>query len=253
MRPMRTREEFERVVRLAVSGRNHSQIARETGISRTTIRTWLRDGPPVGRNPRNGSGLSDPFPWLTRHAYVYLLGLYLGDGHLAEMKRGVYMLRIFLDAKYPRVVAEAATAVSLVNPSGGVGVQSPKHAQMKVVCGYSKQWPTLFPQHGPGMKHTRRIELELWQREVCGRFPHRLLRGLIHSDGCRSINTIRHARRTYRYPRYQFSNRSDDIRAIFCEYCDQLGIEWRQMNRWTISVARRASVARLDELVGPKR
>jgi hypothetical protein len=31
-----------------------------------------------------------------------------------------------------------------------------------------------------------------------------------------------------------------------------LGIEWRVMNRWTISVARRASVARLDEFVGPK-
>jgi hypothetical protein len=31
-----------------------------------------------------------------------------------------------------------------------------------------------------------------------------------------------------------------------------LGIEWRAMNRWNISVARRASVAQLDEFVGPK-
>ena len=27
----------------------------------------------------------------------------------------------------------------------------------------SKHWPCLFPQHGPGRKHTRKIELEQWQ------------------------------------------------------------------------------------------
>lgn len=42
------------------------------------------------------------------------------------------------------------------------------------------------------------------------------------------MNTIRHPTKTYAYPRYQFSNRSDDIRGIFCEYCDQVGVEWRR-------------------------
>jgi hypothetical protein len=79
-----------------------------------------------------------------------------------------------------------------------------------------------------------------------------LLRRLIHSDGCRSLNTIHHPKKTYSYPRYTFSNRSDDIRGIFCDACDLLGIEWRVMNRWNISVARRDSVARLDEFVGLK-
>ena len=82
--------------------------------------------------------------------------------------------------------------------------------------------------------------------------PDLLLRGLVHSDGCRFINTVRHGEKTYSYPRYCFSNRSDDIRRIFCDACDQLGIEWRVMNRWNISVARREAVARLDEFVGPK-
>lgn len=88
---------------------------------------------------------------------------------------------------------------------------------------------------------------------LCRRFPDRLLRGLIHSDGSRYTNTIRHHARTYRYPRYEFSNRSGDIRAIFREYCDQLGIEWRRMNRHSVSVARRTSVAELDRIIGPKR
>lgn len=88
---------------------------------------------------------------------------------------------------------------------------------------------------------------------IADRYPTRLLRGLIHSDGTRGLNTIKHPKKTYSYPRYQFSNRSADIRAIFCEYCDKLGIEWRQMNRFDISVARADSVARMDEFIGPKR
>ena len=57
----------------------------------------------------------------------------------------------------------------------------------------------------------------------------------------------------YAYPRYQFCNASDDIRQMFCDACDAVGVEWRRMNARNISVARRASVARLDEFIGPKR
>jgi hypothetical protein len=91
-----------------------------------------------------------------------------------------------------------------------------------------------------------------WQRKIVECHPGRLLRGLIHSDGCLSVNTIRHPKKTYVYPRYLFSNRSDDIRRIFCDACDQLGIEWRVMNRWNISVARHESIALLGEFVGQK-
>jgi hypothetical protein len=120
------------------------------------------------------------------------------------------------------------------------------------VTNSSKQWPCLFPQHGPGKKHERRIELTDWQLVLVKQHSPELLRGLIHSDGWRGTNRIRHGEKTYEYPRYTFSNRSDDIKRIFCDACDLLGIEWRVMNRWNISVARRESVARLDEFIGPK-
>jgi hypothetical protein len=58
--------------------------------------------------------------------------------------------------------------------------------------------------------------------------------------------------KSYSYPRYQFSNRSDDIKRIFGEACDRLGVEWRPWGRWNVSVAKRESVALLDEFVGPK-
>jgi hypothetical protein len=41
--------------------------------------------------------------------------------------------------------------------------------------------------------------------------------------------------------------------GIFGRACDQLGIEWRPNNPFSLSVARRGSVAPLDEFVGPKR
>jgi hypothetical protein len=53
------------------------------------------------------------------------------------------------------------------------------------------------------------------------------------------------------YPRYHFSNVSADIREILGGR--PAGIEWRPKNRWSLSVARRGSVALLDEFVGSKR
>jgi hypothetical protein len=56
----------------------------------------------------------------------------------------------------------------------------------------------------------------------------------------------------YAYPRYQFSNRSDDIRRLFTDTCDKLGVEWRPWTRFHVSVAKRSSVALLDSFIGPK-
>jgi hypothetical protein len=114
----------------------------------------------------------------------------------------------------------------------------------------------MLPQHGVGVKHRRTIALTDWQWQMIGSDPRGLVKGLLHSDGCRAMNTIHHdlpsGRRTYAYPRYLFSNVSTDIQGIFTDALDILGIAWRR-NRWnSISVARREAVAALDEFVGPK-
>jgi hypothetical protein len=80
-----------------------------------------------------------------------------------------------------------------------------------------------------------------------------LPRGLMHSDGCRFVAAQRVGGKTYRYSRYSFSNKSDDIRAIFCEHVDLLGIGWTRPNASQIAIDRRAEVAKLDEFAGPKR
>jgi hypothetical protein len=123
-----------------------------------------------------------------------------------------------------------------------------------------KHWPCLFPQHGPGRKHNRRIELEPWQAAIVEEHPGRFLRGLFHSDGCRVTNwterVVAGERKRYEYPRYFFSNKSDDIRKLFADTLDKVGVEWTTLARgsdpFNISIARKASVALMDAHVGPK-
>lgn len=120
----------------------------------------------------------------------------------------------------------------------------------------SKHWPCLFPQHGPGRKHERKIELESWQQVIVAEHAGDFARGLFHSDGYRGINRVRRALadgdRWYEYPRYLFVNHSADILRLCGEALDGLGVDWRFSKPTTISVARRDAVARLDEFVGPK-
>jgi hypothetical protein len=56
----------------------------------------------------------------------------------------------------------------------------------------------------------------------------------------------------YSYVRYFFTNHSEDIRRIFSEHCEQLGIRVTQSNHRNLTVSHRDSVALLEEFVGPK-
>ena len=120
-------------------------------------------------------------------AYCYLLGLYLGDGHLVLLKSNTASLRLYLDERYALLTAAARNAIARTAPRASVRS--------------------------------------------------------FHKPGCD---------RTYEYPRYFFSNLSDDIREIFCTHCDLLGIHWTRSRYRDISVSRRRSVALLDSFIGPK-
>ena len=102
---------------------------------------------------------------------------------------------------------------------------------------------------GPGRKHDRPIRLEEWQQGVVDRECHAFIRGLIHSDGCRVVANDRGVLSV----RYHFSNKSEDIKRIFCENLDALGIHWTRPCDRQIAVYRKGCTARLDEFVGPKR
>ncbi|MEO8437259.1 MAG: transcriptional regulator [Chloroflexota bacterium] len=175
-----------------------------------------------------------------------MLGLYLGDGMLTLARRDVWKLRISLDSKYPGIIARAESAIFQV--AARRAGQAPRIGCKEIYSNW-KHWICLFPQHGPGPKHDRRIGLEPWQERLVFTYPDELLAGLIHSDGCRFINRVK----KYEYPRYMFSNYSADIRSLFIRTCALVGVDCRPAGRVNISVARRDSVEILDRLVGPKR
>jgi transcriptional regulator with XRE-family HTH domain len=249
---VRSQAERDWVRDLVAAGLNDCEIARATGIPRGTVRDWR-----CGKVSRERvstlcavcAGAPEQLP---AERYAYLLGAYLGDGHIIHTRRGVYHLRIACDLMHINIAWWIALAIEEVRGRRGALRPHPTSSVIDV-SSHWKHWPCLFPQHGPGRKHERRIALVDWQQRIVDAHPDQLVRGLIHSDGSRYINRIRHPHKTYEYVRYEFSNRSQDIKRIFCDACDALGIESRVMNRKAISVARRASVAKLDSFVGPKR
>jgi hypothetical protein len=188
------------------------------------------------------------FEHLPKEAYSYLLGVYLGDGCISAAARGVWRLRVSMDTAYPDIIDEVCRAMEAVVPGKRACCYPPPGRGYVEVSMYWKHWPCLIPQHGPGRKHLRRISLETWQERIVSDAREALIRGLIHSDGCRIVADDRGSPS----PRYHFSNRSEDIKRIYCESLDDLGVAWTRPCGQQIAVYRRASVEVLDRFVGPK-
>lgn len=251
----RTEAEFRWVKALVKEGLSDYRIAALTGVPRGTVLRWRhRNTPPHGGlNP----ALAADWKVDDSAAYSYLLGMYLGDGHVTHRPPHGWTLRVVCDQRYPAIIAEVQLAMNAVFP-GRVSTRFPSSGGGSDVVTISH--PAIgraFPQHGPGRKHLRPIFLQDWQLELTRARPAALLRGLIHSDGCRVINrftTQLPSGRSveYRYVRYFFSNLSADIRQIFIDHCELLGIRVTRSNHRNLTVSHRDSVAILDELVGPK-
>ncbi|MGP3771560.1 transcriptional regulator [Streptomyces sp. SDT5-1] len=252
----------KRALDLVAQGRSLNSVSKETGVSRAALRAWQTRIEPLPRMLSQAAPCvrcgPEPGPPADAAAYSYLLGLYLGDGCISAGARSGYFLRIACADAYPGLIELCCTAMRSINPSGRCArVQAVGYTS---VVGYSRHWPCLFPQHGPGKKHERAIDLEPWQQEIVDAHPWEFVRGLVHSDGCRVTNwttrIIGGERKRYEYPRYFFTNTSADIIRLYTSTLDRLGIEWKSLGQSraavTISVARKGSVVLMDAHVGPK-
>jgi len=246
----------KRTLALVAQGRSLNSVSKETGISRAAIRSWQIRIEPLDWNRARPCPRCSGIPRAPDNpaAYAYLLGLYLGDGCISSFRRGVSFLRIACADAWPGLIDACAEAMQLLRPANKV-FRVQRQGCQYVTC-YSKHWPCLFPQHGPGKKHDRKIALEPWQQEIVDAHPWEFIRGLIHSDGCRITNwttrLVAGEPKRYEYPRYFFTNKSPDIIRLFTATLDALGVDWKRANPRNISIARRASVALMDTHVGPK-
>jgi hypothetical protein len=188
----------EIAIRLMAVGMPFGEICRSLGLPRGTVGHWLRGEralhhlqhpPGPSRCPRCQRVPRFPDD---QGSYSYLLGLYLGDGHLVTTAK-IPVLRVYCADAWPGLIEQCtaamravlANSVRRVQQKGCVGVQS-----------YSNHWPCLLPQHGPGRKHDRPIHLTDWQQPIIDANAGHFLRGLFHSDGCRVTNQIRRERRS---------------------------------------------------------
>lgn len=235
-----------------------SENALICGVTIKTIRRWRRRYSREGADRGCDDTASCPrceYTQLDHAAYAHLLGWYLGDGHIVRHPaKAVYSLSIFNDQEYPGLNDEVRRLLIAVKGQGSVTTRKqPGCVELKL---YWKHWPCLFPQHGPGMKHTRQIILEPWQEQIVRQYPGKFLRGLFHSDGCRIRNwatrTVDGTTTRYEYHRYFFSNTSGDILNLCTMALDLLDIPWKKPKSQHITVNRKNAIAELDKYVGPK-
>ena len=241
------------------AGMRDADNAAKHGVAVKTIRRWRRlyqrRGLPRGQAHTSVSCPRCDGASLDEDAYAELLGWYLGDGWLENHRgRGVFALHVYNDERYTEVNAHILELMGRVKPGSRPHTRRMQGCLILTVSW--RHWPCLFPQHGPGRKHQRRLTLEPWQEEVVRAHPAAFLRGLFHSDGCRVDNWVTRevagATKRYDYARWQFVNYSTEIQRFCTDALDLLGIPWRQSSWKTISVSRREGVALLDELIGPK-
>lgn len=250
-------EERRAALALMADGLSAYEVGRRLGIHRATVNYWRHHPEPHRRYRYWPKGAPTDWAPGAGPVYCYLLGLYLGDGYVWRVRGSTPTLWLTLDTQYPGIIAEAMRAMERVFAGAYVRTTVKKTANCAMVKATHPAVMLAFPQHGAGRKHKRRIELAPWQLELTRRHPKHLLRGLMHSDGCRCVNRFtvvlpKGGPREYSYVRYFFSNLSGDILAIFCKHCELLGIRWTQSNHRNISISHRRSVALMDSFVGPK-
>ncbi len=263
---MREYEEYQQILEMWECGIPKKRIAIQLNVPRTTVRDCIErystlrgletNRERASRSTPNGvlERVGNPQNNLVQQAYTYLLGLYLGDGNITKVRQ-VYRLRITLDARYPGIIQSCSQAIQNLLPDNQVGIVERYYrghlSCVDVNCFY-KFWPGIFPQHGAGSKHEREIKLENWQERIVDNYRLEFFRGLYHSDGSRFNNVVKGKD----YPRYSFTNISDDIRRMFCATCDALNLHWTAKARYgkctDIFISRREDVSFLDQHIGPK-
>jgi hypothetical protein len=151
MYPQSTVDIARQLSDIGILDRENAQIC---GVSIRSIRHWRSGDRRAQRGRRTGTRVPRPTcprchgRALDETAYAYLLGLYLGDGHITRGPRSYVLWLACADAWLAcssRLVRRWHS--SCRRPRFSALREDRPLARVKSV---SKHWPCLFPQHGPG-------------------------------------------------------------------------------------------------------
>lgn len=252
-----TKEQIEEVLRLFEDGKSKMEISRMTGINRRTLTDWI--SPKYIRktdNPRNSyQPITDFNEYLDteekRKAYAFILGVYLCDGHICTSKLlRAPALRLTNDIKYIKNTQEWIDNISVLLPENSINKHRHSKCNANLITVYSRKLVDLFPQHGPGKKHQRKLELAEWQRTIINKYPSEFLRACFQSDGC--IYTLKNGGRYY-----SFSNMSEDIMDWFLSALSSIGIN-KQKTRsvkskiFIVQISKKSDVEILQSIIAYK-
>jgi hypothetical protein len=260
LREMRCSEDVAVVLGLGAEGFNASEIARRTGIPRATVRDWL-----AGRVPRarwDCGTLVDSCGACGRPAhrpadlppeYIYLLGLYLGDGCISAHRRGVYRLRVILDlaTRAPSTRARERFVLSTradgsIDSSAGATSPGGRNTPMSRCRPTRRRGPACSRSTVPGASIIGGSSSPSGNASCCSAsatapaWPGALRRLPVHEHRA-SVAT----------PALLVQQPLGRHQGIFCDACDLLDLHWTTAGH-TIYVSRKADVAVLDEFIGPK-
>jgi hypothetical protein len=238
---MRTKEEVAQVKSLYEKGVSKRAIAKETGIPRGTVYSIINRG----FETKFKTPSYNPHDYITpdkyKH-YAYALGCYLGDGCISKHPR-TYVIRIATNSNDVDIISRQQRVLEFLFPNPvNVCKRECNCVDIKM---YGSYLPTVFPQHGTGLKHKRKIKLEDWQLDICDKHPEFLFAGLVDTDGCRYI----HTQKKYQWPTYQFTNMSEDIKDIFEKCCKLLGIKYSRTNHKNMYMRSAKNVQYIDNLL----
>ena len=211
----------ENAVKLWEDGKNKSQIEKILNIPRKTIGRWINASSTLDKSNKIidfDSYLDTPEK---RKAYSYILAIYLCDGYINNYKTfRAPLIVLYNDSKYVNNTNSWASNLQTIFPTSSINIRKRKQSNCFMVSTYTKKIFDLFPQHGRGAKHTRKLNFADWQLKIIEEFPREFVKGCIESDGSIYIQTIG----KYTYKKYTFTNKSEDIIDLFLQTLGLIGI-----------------------------